>query len=593
MILVAGLAVVGLAGIAAAFYFSIHPGGTRVRTVTRSRAGRAGDSRLPAGRGRTSQPPAGRSGQPASPARSARSAGDASPARSARSAGDASPARSGRSAGDASPARSAASAGDARPPRSARSAGDASPARSARSVADPSPARSARSAGDTRSGSGRAIDRTGSSTVIDLTGPQRILDDSEPVVTGRRARHGDRKDDAPKEARPTHRIAPRRSHAPEPDDGATTPRSRRRVAWRKGSDVDEELWPAEAFGGVSDEQFWDDLAADKPLATTARAAQPDPAASRRPPGSPLPDLYPADDRGPGNSAGGKGGGRGGPAKGSGTHPQPRLGPDDRTAIQPAQGGTQPSPTSPVATQPYPTATQPSPTATQPVRATRQPAESRGRPRSATSANEDPLTSPAYSLRPKGSVNGQSYPSSRQSRDLTREQYETAGKETQTFSRAGAQAAGGGYPDGVPSSRQLDRPSHGTNGRGRSDAGRTDPDRPDPLRPGSAYGGTVPNALYPHPQQPNTAPGQLVNGEEYGYGLPAGSWAQGAQGAQGLQGAQGVQAAPGGDPRRANGGWSPGRPGGSGAHDGNRGPRPAYPMANGYRAPYDPRGYDRR
>src|SRR2546423_4714503 len=46
-----------------------------------------------------------------------------------------------------------------------------------------------------------------------------------------------------------------------------------RRGFRKGADLDEEMWPAESFGGVSDEQFWDDLASDKPLATTARTAQ--------------------------------------------------------------------------------------------------------------------------------------------------------------------------------------------------------------------------------------------------------------------------------------------------------------------------------
>jgi len=32
------------------------------------------------------------------------------------------------------------------------------------------------------------------------------------------------------------------------------------------------MWPTEAFGGLSDDQFWDDLASDKPLTTTARTA---------------------------------------------------------------------------------------------------------------------------------------------------------------------------------------------------------------------------------------------------------------------------------------------------------------------------------
>ena len=191
MILVAGLAIAGLAGIAAAFYFSMRPDGSRARTVPGSRVRgpvQTGESRRPASRSRTSRTPTGGS--------------------------------------------------DTRP-------------LARRDPPDP---------GGASSGSGRALDRTGSSgpsTVIDFTGPQRVLEDPEPAVTGRRARH-------------------------EPDDPAATPRSRRRVGWRKGSDVDEELWPVEAFGGVSDEQFWDDLATDKPLATTARTAQPATARTAQP-----------------------------------------------------------------------------------------------------------------------------------------------------------------------------------------------------------------------------------------------------------------------------------------------------------------------
>src|SRR5689334_332033 len=57
--------------------------------------------------------------------------------------------------------------------------------------------------------------------------------------------------------------------------GASRDAKSRRRGFRKGADIDEELWPAESFGGVSDEQFWDDLASDKPLTTTARTAQQD------------------------------------------------------------------------------------------------------------------------------------------------------------------------------------------------------------------------------------------------------------------------------------------------------------------------------
>jgi len=509
MILVAGLAVVGLAGIAAAFYFSMHPGASRVRAAG---PGQARDSRVPADKGRTSQPPVGRSDRSAGPARSAKSDEDARAVRSARSAG-------------------------------------------------PAP--------DGRSRSRRAVDRAGSSTVIDFTGPQPVLDDPEPVATGRRARRGDHLDDTPDEPTPGRRAAARRSREADADDADQASRSRLRMAWRKGSDVDEELWPTEAFGGVSDEQFWNDLAADKPLATTARTAQPDSAPRRRPPGGgPLPDLYPAEDRG-------RADGRRGAPEGPGTHPQPHLGADDRTALQPVYAGTQPSPTSPGTTQPYPSATQPTSAATQPVRATHQPAESRGRSRSAASADEDPLTSPAYSLRPKGSVNGQSY-QSRRSQDLTREQYQGANGAN------GANGVNAAAGRSDVSRSDVSRSDVSRSDGYRSDPPRSDPPRSDPPRPGSAYGGTVPSTTYPYPQQPYSKPTQSMyarpQGERYRYGNPGGSWAQ---------------ASPGGAPGRANGGWDPSRTSGNGAAGGNRSSRPAYPPANGYRPPYDPRGYDRR
>ena len=563
MILVAGLAVAGLAGIAAAFYFSMRPGGSRVRAAGPDPAA---DRRVPASRSRTSPPSSGRSDRSASPDRSA------TPERSARADR---PARSDR------PARAGASAGPV---------------------------------GSTGSEGGRGAERTGASTVIDFTGPQPVLHDSEPAVTGRRARHGDRLDDTPDTSVtsvtpvPGRRAAARHLAEADPDetdDAAKTTRSRRRVGWRKGSDVDEELWPTESFGGVSDEQFWDDLAADKPLATTARTAQPETAARRRPPNSgPLPDLHPVESRSREDS-------RRATAEGAGTHPQPRLGPDDRTAIQPtvqaaaqpaAQPGARPGATAPLATQPYPTATQPSPIAAQPVRVTQpvraaQPAGgSRGRSRAAISADEDPLTSPAYSLRAKGSVDGRS-----RRPDPGREQYD-AGQETQAFSVADTQAAGVGYPDRVPPFRQFDRPAHSANGRSRSDGYRSDPlradppradppradprrtdplrsehFRPDPPRPGDGYGAT---GAYPYPQpqtygEPTSPASTPPYGERYGYGAPA------------------SQSNPAGDPRRPNGGRSPGQTGANGAGDGSWASRPGYPPVNGHRGPYDPRGYDRR
>jgi len=54
-----------------------------------------------------------------------------------------------------------------------------------------------------------------------------------------------------------------------------------RIGWLRKTDRDAEMWPEESFGGVSDEQFWDDMSSDKPLATTARTAQPESDSRRR------------------------------------------------------------------------------------------------------------------------------------------------------------------------------------------------------------------------------------------------------------------------------------------------------------------------
>ena len=233
MILVAGLALVGLVGIAAAFYFSMRPASPRDEALP----GSAREEAVP-GRSGASRGPDG-SGAPRGP-------------------------RPGRAAASRPPASRSRTS----PPSSDGPSRPASPARSAR------PGRSA--------GGAPVSDGTGPSTVIDFTDPRMALEDSGPLVTGHRARHGGRQDDA-SDVAATQRTAARGSHQADPDNADMTARSRRRVAWRKGTGVDEELWPAEEFGGVSDEQFWNDLAADRPLATTARTAQPDTAARRLPP----------------------------------------------------------------------------------------------------------------------------------------------------------------------------------------------------------------------------------------------------------------------------------------------------------------------
>ena len=344
---------------------------------------------------------------------------------------------------------------------------------------------------------------------------------------------------------------PERTRRLEPDDDRWAPmqagldgdkatRSRRRSGWLKRGDVDEELWPADAFGGVSDEQFWDDLASDKPLATTARTAQQDSGSRRRLPDAvPLPGADPAKDDRRARGGGGRRTGR----EDLDAHPEPRRG---SAAPQPYQTGPQQAQTGPqhyqTGPQHYQTGPQPSyATGPQPSYASADRPETRRPPR-----GEDPLTSAAFSLRSSGPVDGRSYRASRRSRDLTREQYEAAvSQETQTFSLADTEAATCGYPDGVPPFRQFDSvPASGS----------------------ERASGT---AAYPYPGTSHTEQAQPMNtppyGENYGYRRSE------------------DRSRPGDGYRRSE---DPSRPGGSGA--GSRGTGPAYPQ-DAYRRGTYPQG----
>jgi hypothetical protein len=293
-----------------------------------------------------------------------------------------------------------------------------------------------------------------------------------------------------------------------------------RVGWRRRTDIDAEMWPEESFGGVSDEQFWDDLASDKPLATTARTAQAAQAAQSAQPevGAARPRPRPADRR-PGERLA-------------------EIRPADRTADQPVQpSGPQPiqavTQAFPAATQAYPasaghhaqaTGSQPARAITQPQLAQSsqlppspqppspqltQPSQQFQSPRAAAqppslppgsgssypaaqasptpagqaypatqyagppqgrgrhSSGEDPLTSAAYSMRSSGSVDGRSYQASRRARELTRDQYEAAiSQETQTFSVTDAEATPSG---GYPGSNSQFRPELPSGGAGTSGA----------------------------------------------------------------------------------------------------------------------------
>jgi len=471
MILVAGLAVAGLVGIAAAFYFSIRAGGSGYKRNSRVRA--AGSGRASGTMKAHRSPNSGRSafkdpgdagdpglvGGPPPAAAARRTRAEAQQARQARQAQRevATMAMPAYGAGSTPEISLDDTPGEARP--------------------DPGPDDSARPLG----GFGPAAPRPGSRSTTRLA----------------RAGGAGADGDAAKV------------------DEDTAARPRRRMGWRKGADMDEEMWPTESFGGVSDDQFWDDLASDKPLARTARPAQQgsanrslatDPSAQPPRPGP-------------------KSGGAWGNARrtGKSAYPESPPGAADRTAIQPVQAAPQPGPASPVspasgATQPVPT--QPVPmapgqgasgqggsgqrnqyprTSSQPMRTGAAPSETSGRRHidAGISANDDPLTSSAFSLRSSGPVDGRSNQAPSGPHDISREHYPAGGnRAAEDRARPDRSRPSGGWY------RSSDTAAIETFGR-----------------PADAQRGT---AAYPYPGQPLSAPvveapGTPPNGVPYGYG----------------------------------------------------------------------------
>ena len=583
MILVAGLAVAGLVGIAAAFYFSIRSGNGGDRRVRSAGAGRAGTDRRPGSRSSGTARPdrtenARRAANGSRSANADRGANVSS--HNYRAEGSTGPHPvldfgdpvlvGGRRGGPGGPARPR-TGGDS------RTGGRRPEARPGQQVPTvPAPAFAAGSADDTPGDAWPGDSWPGDSQATDPRLGAAKPGESE---MGSRA-----------SARPS-----RESHAGR---GAAKPR--RRVGFRKGADVDEEMWPAETFGDVTDEQFWDDLASDKPLTTTARTAQQDSGARNRPLDAPPPaDTQAVQALGLGDNRV-RGEGRRG--AGSGAYPESRTGPNpaaERTAIQPAYTATRPvqsmAPQVPSATQPVQAAAaagQPASAAGlamsaagQAIAAT-QPGGARGRRRARSSDDEDPLTSAAFSLRSSGPVDGRSSLAPRGSRDMTRERYDAAvAQETQTFSLADTEAASGGYPAGAPPFRQYESPAGSRASEPRTGEPRTGGTAPYPYS-GTPYGD--PSSVT---QSVNTPP----YGESYGYQDPA---------------------AQADDPRRQNGTRSHARHGGHG--EGSRAPRQPYPQdgyqgtggypaggypaggypgsgyqGNGHRAPYDQREDYRR
>ena len=217
MFLVAGLAVAGLVGIAAAFYFSIRSGNRGDKRLRSAGAGRAGAARRPEGRNSTARPDLTRPDLNGHPRRTSNGTGPITTFRPA-----------------------------AVSPRTTRAKADTGP--------DPVADFDQVLAGGRQAAPGATATRGGSQWPGDAEAEGSWSEDSWP--------------DDPMPSNPA-------------GDTARTAKPRRRVGFRKGADLDEELWPTESFGGVSDEQFWDDLASDKPLATTARTAQQDPPGRNR------------------------------------------------------------------------------------------------------------------------------------------------------------------------------------------------------------------------------------------------------------------------------------------------------------------------
>jgi hypothetical protein len=381
-------------------------------------------------------------------------------------------------------------------------------------------------------------------------------------------------------------------------------RPRRRVGFRKGADIDEELWPAESFGGVSDEQFWVDLASDKPLTTTARTAQQEAGPRSRLLGD-----------GPATKSPGR------RAPGGGAYPGARPAPEpaaerttgerttgertaaerttaERTAIQPTYAATQPvksmKPPVPGAPQPFQNPAQatkptqpvkpakpvqparsaaPHPGTTPPARAagtgpaaqprggSAQPGEG-GRRRRPSSADDDPLTSSAFSLRERGPVDGRSSYRPRDQRDAPRERNDAAGgpgrgpaSQASPYGPTGPYPSSGtSYDDASSATQMMVTPPYGQNY-------------------GYGSGPEAPADQPTEPRQPNGTRGHARPGGPGERARPARpAYPQDTRPASGSYPAGGAYPANGNQP---------------GGHQGN-GSR-----GNGHRAPYDPRDDYRR
>src|SRR5690242_11528256 len=525
MFLVAGLAVAGVAGILAAIYFSVRSGKRGGKRLRSAGPGRIGADRIGADRAGASRTGASRSGavrRPGGRAALVRTGGQTEFALRA-----------------SGPTRSASGPG--------RPATGQHPARAQAGALTESWPAAPSDLDDPQSGDAWPDDAwPGDSTATD---------------PGLRA------------ARPGADLG---APAPaKPGPGASRDaRSRRRVGFRKGAEIDEELWPAETFGGVSDEQFWDDLASDKPLTTTARTAQQDAGPRSRlldtgsdtdPRGT---QALGGDRSGPGQARsdrtrpdrdrpdrdrtdrdrGSRAAGEGRRSAGYGAYPGPRTGTDpaaERSVVQPAYAATQPVKSTtppPGVTQPVRTASSTGPSGTgpsgagpsgtgpsgtgQPRGASAPPAET-GRRRRPSSPDEDPLTSASFSLRPQGPVDGRSSLRSRDQQDAPRDRDAANGPgrgpaagrygHTTPYSPA---PAGTSYDDASSVTQMMSTPPYGEKyGSGsQADHARRPNGTRSHARPAGADTGERPRPPRPaYPQDVRQASGSYPAGAYPGNG----------------------------------------------------------------------------
>ena len=187
-------------------------------------------------------------------------------------------------------------------------------------------------------------------------------------------------------------------------------------------------------------------------------------------------------------------------------------------------------------------------ASQPLRTADQPADTRGRRRASSSADEDPLTSAAFSLRTSGPVDGRS------------------------SLRSSPSNSGTSYGDPSSATQATNTPPYGENygyGSGDPVAQADDPRRPNGTRSHARHGGPGEGTRatrHAYSQDDYQGTGSYPTG-----GYPAGSHHQG----------NGYQ----------RGGYQTGGPQGSG-YQGSGYQGSGY-QGNGHRAPYDPREDYRR